>query len=244
MKQAFKELLQRTGMFPMARSMFRHLDPAHRRERQLRHAFFAEFVRPDDLCFDVGANLGQTIEALRTCNAQVVALEPNPYCLPTLRYHFGADKQVVLLKQAVGSTSGVARLHFRSTASTASLREDWNPQDNQVIETELVTLAQLIATHGLPRLLKVDVEGFELEVFKGLDQPVEIIYFEMHGHESDTVEQILARLDSLGEVTGVNATDADHAKWLLPADLPWRQFLAAITPAPAVANVVVRMKPR
>nr|HMT20580.1 hypothetical protein [Promineifilum sp.] len=47
------------------------------RVRRLTH-FYTPFIRPDDLCFDVGAHVGNRIAAWRRLGARVVAVEPQP----------------------------------------------------------------------------------------------------------------------------------------------------------------------
>lgn len=178
-----KPCLQRVGLYPWARTVYRSLDSHHRTERYLRRKFFAQLVAQDDLCFDIGANVGQTIEALVHQGARVVALEPNPNCLPALRHQFGRNDRVTIVSKAVGQAPGVGRLHFQGTSATASLRPNWTASDDQVVDVEITTLKELMETYGAPRLLKVDVEGFEVEVFKALERPVPIIYFEMHASE-------------------------------------------------------------
>ena len=79
------------------------------------------------------------------------------------------------------------------------------------------------------------------QVFAGLDRPVPIIYFEMFGPEFDVVRRILARIERLGEVEGVNVSSKDHSRWLLDRWMSAAEFVAAPSPAPGFANVVVRM---
>lgn len=238
-----KALTHKLGLYPFARSVYRQCHPAHRRDRRANRSFYRQIVASGDLCFDIGANVGQTIEALSDIGANVVAVEPNPNCLPVLDYQFGRRRGVTLVRKAMGAAPGTAELHFTGTDSTASIREDWPFPAEQTLEVEVATLDSLIAEHGRPQLIKVDVEGFELEVFKGLNQPVPLIYFEMHGREIDLVEQILRRLASVGEIVGVNAVDADNARWLIDEWVPAGQFVYRLgQPLPERANVVVRMK--
>lgn len=238
-----KAVTHKLGIYPLARSVYRRLHPEHRRDREANRHFYGQLVRAGDLCFDIGANVGQTIEALCDLGAIVVAVEPNPNCMPVLDYQFGDHPGVTLVRKAMGSTPGVAELHFTGTDSTASIREDWPFPAEQTLAVEVATLDSLIAEHGRPRFIKVDVEGFELEVFKGLSQPVPLIYFEMHGREIDMVRQILAWLDAIGEITGVNAVDADNADWLIDEWVKPGDFIRRLgDPLPHRANVVVKMK--
>lgn len=242
MKSAIKSTLQAWGLYAPARSLYRAVSRSHRTERRLRREFFSQFVAAGDLCFDIGANVGQSIEALRACDASVLALEPNPNCLSPLRHQFARDRRVTLVDKAVGDRPGKATLHFSGTAATASLRADWNRRDDQTVEVEVVTLDELIHAYGLPKLLKVDVEGYELQVFQGLSRPVPIVYFEMHGSETKAVDRILARLGSLGAIEGVNLVSDDHSTWLWPDWPPADDAMRRLQSPPAVANVIVRMR--
>lgn len=43
---------------------------------------------------------------------------------------------------------------------------------------EMTTLGSLITAHGIPRYIKIDVEGHEVHVLRGLPQPVPFVSFE------------------------------------------------------------------
>ena len=100
----------------------------------------------------------------------------------------------------------------------------------------------MIAQFGLPKFLKVDVEGFELEVFKGLTQAIPLIYFEMHGDEMDLVFQIFERLSTIGEIAGINVVSGDNSSWLVDGWVKPNELLAKLgEPVPRRANIVVKM---
>jgi hypothetical protein len=48
--------------------------------RPRRRTFYARFIAPGDLVFDVGTNVGNFSEAFVECGARVIAAEPNPAC--------------------------------------------------------------------------------------------------------------------------------------------------------------------
>lgn len=248
MKKQAKRLLYNFGFYPFVRNLYRMFSPVHRRERFFNKHFFGEIVQSGDLCFDIGANVGQTIEALLQVNAVVIAVEPNTNCLPVLNYQFRKNSNVTIVLKAVGATMGFQNLYFSGTDSTASLRDDWPHPNDDVVSVEVTTLDALIAEFGLPRFLKVDVEGFELEVFQGLSQPVQLIYFEMHSHEMHLALQILERLSAIGQILGVNAVSGDNSTWLLDQWMPVELFILRLNSSsaghakfPEYANVLVKM---
>ena len=237
-----KRLLQQIGLFPVARAVFRRLSPAHRRDRQSNSRFYSAMLQSGDLCFDIGANVGQTVEALIEVRAKVVAVEPNTQCLPVLNYHFRDNPGVRIVAKAVGAVPGEAMLGFHGTDSTASLRADWPFENDQKMRVEVTTLDALIAEFGLPRFLKVDVEGFEVEVFKGLHHPVPLIYFEMHSNEMQRAAEILQLLSKIGKIEGVNAVSGDNTRWLLSEWVKPDDFVVRLgDPLPHHANVIVKM---
>ena len=70
--------------------------------------------------------------------------------------------------------------------------------DRKVI-VPVTTLDQLIQEHGLPRFCKIDVEGFELEVLRGLTQPLPALSFEFTPEFIEAAVDCLRYLDGLGE---------------------------------------------
>ena len=71
----------------------------------------------------------------------------------------------------------------------------WNQRE--VVKVE--TLDRLIARHGLPRFCKIDVEGFEAEVLKGLSQPVPLLSFEFLAAQPDLARACLAEIARIGD---------------------------------------------
>ena len=238
-----KSITHKLGLYTFARSIYRKINPTHRKEKLINKLFYRQLVSPGDLCFDIGSNVGQTIEALLESNAFVVAVEPNLNCIPVLRYQFKSNTNVRIIQKAIGAAPGFAELNFNNTDSTASIRKDWPFANKNSMRVEVTTLDSLIAEFGQPKFIKVDVEGFELEVFKGLSQAIPIIYFEMHGNEIQQAKLILDRLAYVGKIIGVNAVDSENSAWLLNEWAKKDQFIEKIKSlAPIRANIVVKMK--
>lgn len=153
--------------------------------------FYRQFVSPGDLCFDIGAHVGNHTRCWRRLGARVVALEPQPSLARLLRAVFSGDPKVTVLETAVGRTTGRALLNASArTPTVSSLSRAWiervsaDPSFAEVrwapqCEVPVTTLAELIAHHGEPRFVKIDVEGFELEVLSGLDRPLQALSFEV-----------------------------------------------------------------
>ena len=71
-----------------------------RRRRLTR--FYAQFIRPGDLCFDIGAHVGSRLRAWTPLGARILAVEPQPECMALLRRWYGDLAHITLIEQAVG----------------------------------------------------------------------------------------------------------------------------------------------
>ena len=100
---------------------------------------------------------------------------------------------------------GMAKLSINENMPTIStLSEHWkkgrfsNLKWEKEIEIEITTLDHLINTFGEPDYIKVDVEGFELNVIKGLSKKVGIISFEITSEYLSDALKCLDYLINLG----------------------------------------------
>ncbi len=171
---------------------------------------YREFVRPGDLVFDVGAHVGDRIGAFRRLGARVIALEPQPALAKTLRLIYGRDPMVTIHGDAVGRESGSVALNLNlknPTVSTVSAdfmaaaaeAPGWKGQVwSKCVQVSLITLDALIAQHGTPAFIKIDVEGYEAEVLAGLSQPVSALSFELTLIQRNVAHACIARCHALG----------------------------------------------
>ena len=156
---------------------------------QLRR-FYGQFIRAGDLCFDIGSHVGNRLLPWSRLGATVIAVEPQPQLMQLLRRFYGRSPQITLIEKAVGAASGRANLHISSrfpTVTTLSMAWITAVQKepsfakvrwDQTIEVPVTTLDEMIAQFGLPAFCKIDVEGFEYEVLKGLSSPIQALSFE------------------------------------------------------------------
>ena len=171
---------------------------------------YCRFVRRGDLVFDIGAHVGDRIAAFRRLGARVVACEPQPALVTMLRLIYGRDKTVKIVPVAVGRATGQIDLKINvdnPTVSTASPdfvkasegAPGWEGQTwDKSIKVPVTTLDALIARHGLPSFMKIDVEGFEAEALAGLTQPVAALSFEFTTIQRDVAQKCTDRCDALG----------------------------------------------
>jgi FkbM family methyltransferase len=208
-----KALARKLGMYRAARWVHRHImnrDELRALRDELR--FYAQFVEPGSLCFDVGANYGAKTEVFLRLGARVVAFEPQSDCMQELRARLGRHPRLVPVNAAVGSSNGKMTLYVGGHRTCSSFVREWQGDVVGSVEVPVTTLDDAIEEFGVPRYCKIDVEGFELEVLRGLTHAVPVVSFEYH-LERGGVAQALAcldRLSSLGELL-VNVTPAERS---------------------------------
>lgn len=220
--------------------------------RQWRLArFYSGLLRPGDLAFDIGAHVGNRARALRAAGARVVALEPQAPFAGFLRRTLPRD--VTLVEAAAGAQVGtaqlaVSRLH-PTVSSLAGLpgtvaeaegfaHVRWDARQ----QVAVTTLDALIAAHGRPAFVKIDVEGFEAEVLVGLSAPVPMVALEYLPQLPGASAAAVRRLAGLGAYR-FNAVEGETLRfvwddWRGPDEtLAW---LATRTPADGSGDLYAR----
>lgn len=171
---------------------------------------YRQFVTPGDLVFDIGAHVGDRIGAFRHLGARVVAAEPQPALLTVLRLLYGRDRAVVIEPVALGRAEEFAELIVnRANPTISTLSPDfvtaaqgapnWEGQSwDSRLRVPMTTLDAMIARHGVPAFIKIDVEGFEAEVLGGLTQAVPALSFEFTTIQRAVALAALDRCVALG----------------------------------------------
>lgn len=174
---------------------------------QEKLAFYRQFISRGDLVFDVGANMGNRTRIFLKLGARVVAVEPQNNCCMSMRSEFG--KRIHLFEGGAGKEVGVKKFYANDSTVLSSFSEEWietmkeTGRSNDAAwrepqELQMTTLDQLIRDHGVPKFIKIDVEGYEVEVLSGLTQPAEMISFEYTVPESlSNLVECLRRISAI-----------------------------------------------
>lgn len=176
--------------------------------RPLIRAHFRKMIAPGDLVFDVGANVGELTHVFATLGATVVAIEPQRECVGVLKQRFSRCEKVKIVELGVGEQVGALPIYVNNGShALASFSDRWVTQSrfaeldwNQSETVGMTTLDQLIAEHGRPKFCKIDVEGFELAVLRGLSAKIPYLSFEFVSEFINEAIQCIEYLASLGSV--------------------------------------------
>ena len=136
-------------------------------------------LNPGDGFVDIGANIGMiTLHARSRIgdSGQIDACEPNPECLKKIEDHLRVNKigNVQVHPCALSDEPGALTLQFTSNhTGTATLAAVKNQGDVlRTIEVDVKVGDDLLASGQPINVIKVDVEGFELHVLRGLDKTI------------------------------------------------------------------------
>lgn len=155
-------------------------------DNRKRRLFYSSLIKKNDLCFDVGANVGNRINPLLEIGASIIAVEPQESCNRFLKYKFG--NKIEIVTKGLCEIECVKDFHIANVSTISSFSDEWINSVKEgrfkqynwkkTVKVEMTTLDRLIEMYGLPTFIKIDVEGFELEVLKGLTKAVNLISFE------------------------------------------------------------------
>jgi FkbM family methyltransferase len=161
-----------------------------------------------NLVFDIGSNIGNTVGYLLTRSNRVISFEPIPALAEHIKNQFaGQNVEVVQkgLSDAVEtktfylSNMGGVLSTFESDWITKSRFTDKGRWDAQ-IEVQTTTLDNIIEEYGIPDFVKIDVEGYEYQVFCGLTKLLEntLFGFEWAEEMFDTTIKSIEYVSKLG----------------------------------------------
>jgi FkbM family methyltransferase len=139
-----------------------------RYETNMQEAIASE-LSDGDTAFDIGSNFGYFGMVMATAvgaHGHVVCVEPDPTVMEGLRRNVERNSDrlaadVQSLQAAVGAAPGRLRFVRGRHMSRGKLGEQGD------IEVDVTTLDEVAARFGAPRLVKIDVEGSEIDVLAG-----------------------------------------------------------------------------
>ena len=239
MQAKIKSWLKRTPLYPLYCRVYgrvyrrRELAREQRdfwnwsEDDERRMAFYRALFGMGDLVFDIGANMGTRTKVFHRLGARVVAFEPQARCYRFLQAVFRNTDGVRLVNRALGREAGTAEMFISDAHVLSSLSAEWIARVRQSGRfgqyhwdkkqtVSITTLDKAIDEFGVPSFVKIDVEGYELEVLSGLSRPLPCLSFEFATENMEMAIQGLDHLATLAPIE-VQLTYGESMHFVLPA---------------------------
>jgi FkbM family methyltransferase len=175
-------------------------DIAAMRDVLLSDEYAVATAREPEVIVDLGAHVGSSVAyfRLRYPHARIFAVEPDPETLERLRVNVSQFDKVAVRQAAVAGADGNLTLYRDNESTASSLKRGDRGLDGVIVEA--LTIQSLLDELGVDRidLLKLDIEGAELEALRGFDglDRVEAVVGEVHPELIDgSSEEFFALLD-------------------------------------------------
>ena len=234
-----RKTLIRCGVYHGMRDrLYRNHADVGVRNRQQR-AFYSKLIQPNDLVFDVGANVGQRTAIFASLARRVIAFEPDKRALKELGPRFQFSRKVVLEPLALGAKKGEQKLYCCETDALSSLSSEYLDRVAKYFPrstwdhsyaVDVSTLDLMIEKHGVPGFIKIDVEGFELKVFGGLSRSVRTLSWEWHGVAIDDTIKCAERLSLLHPTYRFNYCVGESVSFVLPQNADYKTMIKSVFP--------------
>jgi FkbM family methyltransferase len=240
--QFFKDRLNGTFLYRPLKALWGWRSHRFRQWQNYQHywrmrRFYAQFIQPGDLAFDVGANMGNRTRVFLDLGANVVAVEPQKECARALFIKFHNNPRFHLVNKALGATEGKSEMFISNFTQTSSLSQEWvqtqKPDELQGVKWDesrtvsVTTLDSLIREYGMPAFAKIDVEGFENEIMRGLSYPLRALSFEFILYYLKPALQSIEHLAHFGSIA-FNYAFGERFQWMLDNWVPPDEMISTL----------------
>lgn len=170
---------------------------------------FDYLISEGSLCFDVGANIGKKTDLFLSLGARVVCVEPQSNCANTLSEKFKDNQNVKIVNTALGEKEDLLDIFVSPSDTVSTMSKDfieitslerfkgivWDKTE----KVDVTTLDNIILEYGLPDYCKIDVEGYEVEVLKGLTKKIKFISIEFTPELKHKTFECIDIINKIGE---------------------------------------------
>ena len=162
MKNMIIRLLRLFRLYNIAKTVKNRLTTGSPEDIQYQQdmlAFYSQFINKGDLCFDVGANLGNRTEIFLRLGATIVAIEPQDICIRQLKRKYRKKSEVILIQKVLGKEEGEGKLMISNAHTISSMSKEWvnsvkasgrfsSYRWNKTVTVTMTTLDKLIEKYG------------------------------------------------------------------------------------------------
>jgi FkbM family methyltransferase len=204
-----------------------------RLEEEGMNLVMRRYLKPGSTFWDVGANVGLISGLVLTeyPDVKIVSIEPNPLLASRLKLLFVAHERVTVLERGLSDINGEHSLFVPDGASLCGSFGSRGSESGKLVPVPVArgdSLLEEFPTLTPPALIKIDVEGHEPAVFRGLSGIVgehrPVIIFEHQFLTDAVIEELIPRgyekfsiHDETGELLPGIQRPRSHNMLLLPA---------------------------
>ena len=172
-----------------------------------------ENVKPGDVCFDVGANIGYVTLVLAKLSGKdgvVYAVEPTKQNYKVLKKNIilnGYENNIFAKRLAISNKTGKATLYLSGQSNLSSLSRHSKTVTGRKEEVDTMTVDEYLEDKKTPNMYKMDIEGHEVQVLNGMHKTATVsppgtqIFMEVHPklyNKKLNMEDALKRFVKLG----------------------------------------------
>lgn len=162
-----------------------------------------------DLVIDVGANVGMVSECMAKRKAKIISIEPNKKALIKLNKVAARHKNITVMDVAAGTSNRTVKLYMHKDSlntekdytQASSLLSDKSNVTTEIYEEirEIDFAEYLLSIDRQIELIKIDIEGYEIELINHLlDRnalnKVKKIYIETHENKIESLKDPTSKL--------------------------------------------------
>ena len=145
--------------------------------REIDHKIMLEKVlRPGMTVLDIGANIGYYVLmelSLIGTNGKLVAVEPSPSNIQLLRRNLDLNgyHRISVIEGAISDSTGIGKLFISELSNLNTFHNTGSAikyLSGESIEVNTYTVPEIVTKYGAPDLIRMDVEGHEVEVINGM----------------------------------------------------------------------------
>lgn len=157
--------------------------------------------------YDIGANIGKFTEVNidKYINCEFIVVEANPNLIPVLEKKFESIKNIKILNLCVSDSDGFVDFYISEADTISTASKEWinesrfnNFKYNSPIKVKSVSIDSMMIEYGESDYTKIDVEGYEYTIIKGIEKYIGLISFEWAEEMILDIKNSLFHLNSIG----------------------------------------------
>lgn len=149
-----------------------------------------KIIKPGDTVLDLGANIGYyaLMESMIVGDkGKVYAVEPSPKNYEILRENIELNNftNIETYNLAMGDHSGKVDMYLSEYSNWSRLVDrNLNDKIHEIVTVDITTVDEFLEGRTQPDLIRMDVEGYEIKIFRGMEQTLKNeklgIFVELH----------------------------------------------------------------